>query len=579
MSYHWLVGAARADITAFIPGIVMLGYGNSGNTVKAVDTPLQVRAFWLEDAKTGEVSIMACLEVCFITQSIVDNVWEQLHARFPNFKREHLLLSAQHTHSAPSGYTHYALYSVPTPGFSQDVLDIIVRGTVKAIEQAYNNRRPSKILYKEGQVPTDAGVSFNRSLRAYNRNIEVERPLGKDEQALATDRSMRIFEFVDEQGPFASWNWFAVHCTNIIWNNHYISPGNKGYAALYLEEDQRQRFGREDYIGVFAQGNAGDVSPIEVPKFWSHWFWGNNQKMIARSKENGMKQFSWARRFLMQEGTEVEAGIDGELVYADFSNVKIEASRTNDLEAQTSPACFGVAFAEGAENAGVKGPIKYFLLLAADVIKVWEHVSFLWRSKEWREKTKIKYYTQKPKHIFVEAGAKKVLGTTRVMDLIIPGWADRSLAYFKRIHRRGGIHEHTWTQHVLPLGFLRLGQFALVSIPAETTTMAGSRLARELSQIVPQKIILAPYSMAYCGYITTPEEYEAQCYEGGHTVFGRYTLPAFAQHLSALAKEMLVGKEKRKLDRVTKPPQFTHTELNMRRFEVPAQVEQSELGQ
>jgi neutral ceramidase len=29
------------------------------------------------------------------------------------------------------------------------------------------------------------------------------------------------------------------------------------------------------------------------------------------------------------------------------------------------------------------------------------------------------------------------------------------------------------------------------------------------------------------GYITTPEEYDIQAYEGGHTIYGRRTLDAF----------------------------------------------------
>ena len=41
----WLIGAAKADITAFIPGIVMLGYGNPHNTVKYVHAPLNAVSY------------------------------------------------------------------------------------------------------------------------------------------------------------------------------------------------------------------------------------------------------------------------------------------------------------------------------------------------------------------------------------------------------------------------------------------------------------------------------------------------------------------------------------------------------
>lgn len=570
MDFPWIVGAGKADITAFIPGIVMLGYGNPKNTVKYVDTPLSARAIWIEGASSGDISIMICFEICFITQSLSDEVWTRLKIKYPNLKikREQLLLSAQHTHSAPSGYTHYALYSMPTPGFSQEVLDTLVNGAMKAVDQAFKNRRESQILFKEGQVPFDADISFNRSLRAYNRNPEVKQKLSKHEQAMGTDRSMRLLEFVDKQGPFASWNWFAVHCTNIIWTNHHISPGNKGYASLYLEDDCRRRYGRE-YIAVFAQGNAGDVSPIEEPPFWAHWFKQDDLKMITKAKENGMKQFHWAKRFLASPGEELRGDIDGELIYVDFSHVDIESSRLPQgiKQAGTTPACFGVAFMEGAENAGISDPIKYLAIALSKVIKLWEFTIMPLRSKQWREKTLRKYKYQAPKHIFVEAGEKKVLGTSRVMDLIIPGWADETIAYFKRIHRRGGCHEHTWTQHVLPLSIMRIGSLSLVGIPAETTTMTGRRIQQELQGILGGTVVLAPYSQAFCGYITTPEEYEAQCYEGGHTVFGKWTQLAFQQNLARLAREIILTKNQRVLDKSLQPPQFTKYELSLRRFE------------
>tara|TARA_R110000868_G_scaffold61524_3_gene186954 strand:- start:2927 stop:4645 length:1719 start_codon:yes stop_codon:yes gene_type:complete len=569
MTFPWLIGAGKADITAFIPGIVMLGYGNPHNRVKYVDTPLNARAIWIENPKSKQISIMLCLEVCFITQALTDALWDCLHKKYTGLKREQLIITAQHTHSAPSGYTHYALYSMPTPGFSQEVLDKLVDGSLKAIEQAYTSKRASKLVYKEGQVPFDAEVSFNRSLKAYNLNREIKKPLRKHEQAQATDRSMRIFEFVDEQGPFASWNWFAVHCTNIIWTNQHISPGNKGYAALYLESDQAKVHNRSDYIGVFAQGNAGDVSPIFTPSPIAHWFKQDDLKMIVKAKENGMKQFIWAKKFLSHKGVEIDGDIDGELIYSDLSHVEIEKSRlpTGQQFACTSPACLGVAFMEGAENAGVNDFVRFFARSLCNFIKFWEHVLIPFKKKEWGERVKRKYFAQRPKHIFVETGEKRVLGTSKIMSLIIPGVVDKSIGYFKHIHRQGGCHEHTWTQHVLPLSIVRIGSVSLVSIPGETTTMAGKRIQEELTSILGGKVVLCPYALAYCGYLTTPEEYEAQCYEGGHTVFGKWTLPAFSQNLARLAREMTLEKSVRTLDKSLVPPQFTKYELSIRSFE------------
>ena len=38
--------------------------------------------------------------------------------------------------------------------------------------------------------------------------------------------------------------------------------------------------------------------------------------------------------------------------------------------------------------------------------------------------------------------------------------------------------------------------------------------------------MLCPYANAYSGYVTTFEEYQLQLYEGGHCLFGQWSLAA-----------------------------------------------------
>ena len=79
-------------------------------------------------------------------------------------------------------------------------------------------------------------------------------------------------------------------------------------------------------------------------------------------------------------------------------------------------------------------------------------------------------------------------------------------------------------------------------------------------------MILSPYANAYSGYITTFEEYQVQCYEGGHTVFGEWTLAAFQTKFKELANEMLKKEPERNLDTTTKPVEFSEEELKKRSF-------------
>ncbi|MCO4794208.1 MAG: neutral/alkaline non-lysosomal ceramidase N-terminal domain-containing protein [Bacteriovoracaceae bacterium] len=572
----WSVGRGRGDITTFIPGIVMLGYGNPKNTVTEVETPLTARVFWLESESTSEHFLYINLEVCFITQSLTDAIWKEFQNEFSalNIPRKNLMFTAQHTHSAPSGYTHYALYNVPTEGFSPQVLNTIVQGVSTAIKQARACMRPSKVLLKRGSFPLSTDVSFNRSLEAYNANPEVQPKLTTEEQNKAVDREMRILEIVDDEGPSGIIGIFAVHPTNIIWTNHLISPGNKGYASLYLEDHFKKK-GRKDYLAIFAQGNAGDVSPIYTPKWFEHMIPKSDQEMVEKSKANGKLQYLGALDFLNNEGVELEEGsIDSELIYIDMSSITCDqkhiSPQLKGTNAVTSPATLGVAFMGGAEGAGIGLPLKILCQTLITCVRIFEYLISPLRSKRWRTKVFRKYRSQSPKFIFVETGEKKVLGTSKIMSLVIPDFADQSIRYFKKIHKMGGAGEHSWTQQILPIQISILGGYAFIGIPAETSTMAGERIKNALYDVLKERVkevILCPYANSYCGYITTPEEYEHQCYEGGHTVFGKWTQPAFQTKLCELATEMLKPKEERVLDKSLVPPQFSESELKVRTLE------------
>ena len=92
-----------------------------------------------------------------------------------------------------------------------------------------------------------------------------------------------------------------------------------------------------------------------------------------------------------------------------------------------------------------------------------------------------------------------------------------------------------------PIQLLRIGPLYLIGIPAEVTVVAGLRLRRTVAAIVgadPADVLVAGYSNGYLHYVTTPEEYDTQQYEGGSTLFGRWTLPGLQQVAAGLATAM-----------------------------------------
>ena len=92
--------------------------------------------------------------------------------------------------------------------------------------------------------------------------------------------------------------------------------------------------------------------------------------------------------------------------------------------------------------------------------------------------------------------------------------------------------------HVVPCQLIRIGQVALAGVPAEFTSTAGRRLKADVRSALGSEIRHAAifgFANAYSGYVTTPEEYDAQHYEGASTLYGPHTLDAYRQVFSDLA--------------------------------------------
>lgn len=104
---------------------------------------------------------------------------------------------------------------------------------------------------------------------------------------------------------------------------------------------------------------------------------------------------------------------------------------------------------------------------------------------------------------------------------------------------------YPWTPEVLPVHIMRIGNLAIVGVPFEITTMSGRRLretiAAELKQDGVTDVVIAGLADAYAGYVSTPEEYSAQQYEGASTHFGPNQLPAMLQEYTRLARAMREG--------------------------------------
>jgi neutral ceramidase len=100
------------------------------------------------------------------------------------------------------------------------------------------------------------------------------------------------------------------------------------------------------------------------------------------------------------------------------------------------------------------------------------------------------------------------------------------------------------TADILPIQLVRIGPLVLIAVAQEVTIVAGLRLRRAVADVlgIPvDNVLVQGYANDYAGYLTTPEEYGEQRYEGGHTMFGRWQLAAYLQEVTRLATAMRDG--------------------------------------
>ena len=575
------VGVGKADITAFKLGVGMMGYGMYFNIVKGVETDLYARAVVIRDTATGKKVALVNAEICFVTIAIRRGVMKKLQRKHEHlaFTEDAVMITAQHTHSAPGGYSHFGLYNMSIPGFVPEVYQKVVGGIVDAIVAAAESIRPATIKISKGEIESDKEVAFNRSLEAYNANPEIKTKLKKEETDQAVDRNMLLMRFDDLEGnPIGSWNWFGVHTTSLSNDNHRICSDNKGYAAKYHEDKVRKR-NKDTFISVFAQRKAGDVTPNYKWDKKKKWTRGKFEDDFESAKFNGNIQFEHAHNLFKaaKKAEDQPTQIDHVMTFVDFRKVIVDKEfACGQKDARTGPACHGVAFFEGTvEGPGMPHAVGALARTLIRAQKAYELAAAPFKPKEKADRIYLKYHTQGPKDILIEADDRRILGTRDIKNLVVPAWADPAVGQFKRFHANGSLGEKPWIPQILPIQLIIIGNLALAGIPAEITTVAGQRLEDTLLEVLADRgvteVVCSTYTNAYCGYITTYEEYQLQLYEGGHTVFGQHFLGAIQTKFRQLAMELIKPENERNVVEDGRPATFTDEELELRSFDIETQ--------
>ncbi|MEU4311056.1 neutral/alkaline non-lysosomal ceramidase N-terminal domain-containing protein [Nocardia sp. NPDC024068] len=492
-----LVGRAIADITGEPAEAGMLGYGRADQKTTGIHLRLRARAFVFVDPLVDRRVLLVVTDLPLIFSSITQEVLRRLAERFGDtYTESNVMLTATHTHCGPGGYSHHRLYN-GSAGFRPRTFAAIVDGIIEAVEGAHEDLAPATLRLAHGELH-DASV--NRSRAAFDRNPQEEKEFFPD----AIDPQTTLLRIDREGEPVGVVNWFATHCTSMTNRNTLISGDNKGYAAYHWEhvvEGVNYLADPDpDFVAAFAQTNAGDMSP--------NLGGGPGDGPTGDEFENtrilGLRQYEVAAKLAAGYMPRMAGSIDFRSVHIDLSAVTVSAEFTGDeREHRTGrPAGGAAAFA----GAGYDGPTHWKTFREG-------------RNPGWELLSRLAYRfapslrdAQAPKAIVAPGGLLNRIGP--------------------------------YVQEIVPVQLLQIGELYLLGIPGEVTIAAGLRLRRTVATALgaePANVLVAGYSNAYIHYVTTPQEYDAQHYEGASTLFGRWELPALQQVAAQLATAMRDG--------------------------------------
>jgi len=516
----WRVGFGRADITLYEHGMLMMGWGMPYNKALGVAVPLHARACIIESTQSSSRFAFVVLDTMMITQglhlAVLDSLAEPAGAR-PAIAEHELILAATHTHSGPSGFAHHFWTNLSAPGFSPKVFDGLVAGVVAAVRAAAEDLNPATLAVSQTTVPLSDGVAFNRSWFAYNKNRDVT-PVSKARRDEATDRAMTVLSARDASGRLRGvLQWFATHGTTVHASNTQIHPDYKGLAALSLEAAG---------LGVvIAQECCGDVSPnYRWDKRRKHNI-GKHDDDFASAQHVADSQVRHLRSVAPLDASPDEIPLTGPFTRAvrwvDFSRAAVAPKFSVDgLPQLTNPALLGLSMAEGtAEGPGplrrVRG-LNRALSVAARRLR------------------------GDPKVPFIDFARGRDGQLLNFVPLTRTPALDPLLKWVRAALNAGGIHAGSWIPQVLPINLIRIGHFAIVGVPFETTTVAGRRLRATVRDALPgvKNVVITTYASAYVGYLTTYEEYQVQHYEAGYNVFGPHSLDALRTELTLLCSQL-----------------------------------------
>ena len=480
-------GAARADITP-PTGYPLLGWALGDARALGQHTRLFARALVLQRGSRRLALVAADLNM------IAGGLAVQA-ARRAGFDPRDVILSASHTHAGPTGYSNFLFkdaafptQAAPDSGVSEPdplLYTFLVRRLALVLTRARADLAPAAAGWGHTRL---VGLTANRSLEAHlaDHGIALARGEGRPDQdpdglAHTIDPNVDLLRVDRLAGgrrvPLGAWSTFANHGTVNHSTFPYYNADHHASAARVFEAAVR-RAGRVP-LGRPVVNVYGNSDAGDVSA-------GLTRFGPAAAERVGRREARAMVRAWRQAGASMS--LRPRLEWR-WTRVCF-CGQDTPFGPLADHAVFGSAYLTGSEEG--RGPL---FDATGDIYE--------------------------GRRLDAPVGAQGVKVPARSDD-------DRTL-------------EPT----SVPLTAARIGDRLVVTVPGEATAELGRRTRSAVLTAVRGadigRVVLAGYANEYASYFTTPEEYGAQHYEGGTTVYGPASGPFLTTSLADLAGRLAHG--------------------------------------
>ncbi|MFC9897109.1 neutral/alkaline ceramidase [Nocardia sp. NPDC127579] len=493
----YLIGCGIADATGAVAGQGTMGYSDVEIVAEGLLMRTWARAFVIEDRATNERVAYVTVDIACVFQSVHLEVMRRLAQRFGDrYTERNVNINATHNHSSCGGTAREYAYSLAAYGFQQNSHEAEVEGIVAAIAAADARMAPGSVWLGRGELHD---ASANRARVAFELNPPEDKAVFPN----AIDPAVTVLRLRQGGVDVGAIAWFATHGTSLSDRYRLIAGENKGYASYRWEHDERGVRYHDDrprFVAAFPQTNAGDMSPNLNLTPWRPS--GPTDDNHLNCALIGERQYQAARAAFDSARPMRRVGVDAMTRYVDMGNIEIDGAYTPDGKAaRTTPAMMGITLAAN------KSTDNYHHIIP----------------------------------ILEEGMTNPLVAALGGVDGPIEQWVRDAQAPKLVLVPLGTLPPRPWVPNVVAIQLIRLGELVLAAGPAEFTVVAGLRIRRVVARAlgVPvEDVLVQGYSNGYTGYSVTPEEYVSQQYEGGHTVYGRWTLSAYMQEFDRLARAL-----------------------------------------